>query len=122
MYKNKDVQRLNGLQIVNADQYVFFGHDNMETKVRMRYEELKDKIRNQKVDITYFGTSFFCMSPSAYNYNLERLSFLKHKNTDEESGVRDIRKKEEVSKFIESVLKKEVGDMNDFLEFLGLEA
>lgn len=47
------------------------------------------------------GKPYLFMSPSVYNYNLERLSFLKHENTDEESGVRDAELKEKVSRFID---------------------
>jgi hypothetical protein len=32
--KNKDVQRLNGLQIINSNQYVLFENGNMEIKVK----------------------------------------------------------------------------------------
>lgn len=116
--KNKDIQRLNGLQIINASENVFFKDDSISSKIRGRYYELKDKIPERRVDILFFDSTKFYMAPSKYYYNLEKLSFLEHKKTDENIGLRDPKLKEHVDKIFDDIIEGKIKSLEDILHLL----
>jgi hypothetical protein len=125
--KNKDVQRLNGLQILSCNDSIFFGRKSMEMKVRQRFYEIKEKIPKLKAETRtadilslpeggYKETIF--TSSSKIKYNLETLSFLKHKQTTEKYGVRNPEILKIHMKIIKGQWDGKIKNMNDINELI----
>lgn len=124
---SKDIQRLNGLQVLNCNNNIYFEDKNFKDKVIERYKQLKSKIPKQKNEYEIMGCRIAedgtrrellrTSSPKIY-YNLEKLSFLKHKKIDIDYGVRNIQLFKIHKKIIDAVIKGEIKSMSDLSLFI----
>ncbi|MDP1693975.1 MAG: DUF4238 domain-containing protein [Candidatus Woesearchaeota archaeon] len=96
--KDSDIQRLNGLQILYCNEHIYFGNMRMKDQIFLRYNQLKSKRPKQKTvngvvasRIAEDGTyrELWHTSSTKIKYNLEDLSFLKHKKTEIPYGLRN---------------------------------
>lgn len=126
--KCKDIQRINGLQILYSDKNVYFKNIEQKERVvelynRLRSKRPKTKSEHQVVDkkIEKDGTSkeLLVTHASKVRYNLEKLSFLQHKKDAPSFGVRN----QELRKFNDEVLDaihkgkiKNITDLELFIE------
>ena len=118
--KTKDIQRLNGLQIFNCDNNIYFENWNIKDKILERFNQLKSKRPKNKNEYEVMIRLLRASAPKI-KYNLEKLSFLKHIKTDRHYGVRrkdiyDIYKK--VIKAIENKKIKSAEELKEFLKNL----
>ena len=120
--KNKDIQRLNGLQVLNCDKNIYFQNFNMKDKIIERYGQIKTKIPNKKNEyeimgsrIAEDGTNRELLRTSApkIHYNLHKLSFLKHRITDMPYGVRNPRLVDLNNKLIDAISNGTIKSMGD---------
>jgi len=126
--KNKDVQRINGLQIINADENVYFQNPAMLNKVKQKHRELRDNIPARKTDFEKVATAptedggykeLYRTSRAKYQYNLEKLSFLKHNpSAGDRSGIRNEKLADIVSKVIDDVFTGKISSMAELSKFL----
>lgn len=124
--KQKDVQRLNGLQILTCDKNVYFEDDSMKDKVIERYKQIKSKIPKTKteyevvkIEKTPDGTrELYRTSNPKIKYNLEKLSFLKHKNNNTPYGLRDPLLVDLHKKVVEAVDEGKIKSMDDLSQFI----
>lgn len=127
IYKNKDIQRLNGLQILNCDNNIYFENYNMKKKVFERFNQLKSKIPKEKNEYEIMGNriaedgtyrELLRTSAPKIHYNLEKLSFLKHKKNEMPYGVRNKKLVDINSKVLDAVYNKKITSMDDLSQFL----
>ena len=119
--KQKEVQRLNGLQILNCDKNVYFEDNSMKDKVIERYKQIKSKIPKTKTEYEIVKTEktqegirkLYRTSNPKIKYNLEKLSFLKHKNNNTPYGLRDPLLVDLHKKIIEAVDEGKIKSMDD---------
>ncbi len=125
--KNKDVQRLNGLQIINCDNNIYFGDKIQKDKIIERYSQLKFKKPKNKNEyeiilgrVVEYGTynEIIRTSSPKIHYNIEKLSFLRHKNTVLGYGVRNPQIVEIHKKLLNLLFDGKVKSMDDLNKFL----
>ena len=126
--KNKDVQRINGLQIINADENVYFQNPEMFDKVKRRHLELEKYISAKKTEFVKVATTptkegcykeLYRISEIKYQYNLEKLSFLKHNpSVSNKIGIRNEKLARIHSKVVDAVLSEKISNMNELSQFL----
>jgi len=125
--KNKDVQRLNGLQILNGDKNIYFENFNSKEKVEEIYKRLKDKkpanineyeIMGSRVaeDGTY--RELLRTSAPKISYNIEKLSFLSHKKLNVPFGIRNPTMVSIHRKITDAVFKGKIKSMDDLDNFI----
>ena len=120
--KNKDIQRLNGLQILNCNDNIYFENPNLKDKFIERYNQLKSLIPKEKNEYEIIGTRteedgkrselLRTSSPKIY-YNLKKLSFLKHKSIKIPFGIRDKKISDAYEKIVEGVYSGKIKSMDD---------
>jgi len=125
--KNKDIQRLNGLQILNCDENIYFQNFNMKEKISERYNQIKSKKPNKKNEYEIMGSriaedgtyrELLRTSAPKIRYNLHKLSFFQHKATDKPFGVRNPLLVSLNNKIIDAVLDGKIRSMSDLELFL----
>ena len=126
--KNKDVQRINGLQIINADENVYFQNPKMFNTVKQRHMELEKNIPAKKTEFVKVATNptkeggykeLYRTSRTKYQYNLEKLSFLKHNpSVSNKMGIRNEKLARIHSKVVDAVLSKKISSMDKLSQFL----
>jgi len=96
--KDSDIQRLNGLQILYCNETIYFENAKMQKDILLRHNQLKSKRPSQKTDnrvvasrITEDGkyAELWRTTNTKIKYDLEKLSFLKHKDNDIPPGIRN---------------------------------
>jgi len=115
--KNEDIQRINGLQILNCNHNIYFENFKMKNKIIERYNQIKGKIPKQKNEFEIMGKRMNkdgtykellrTSSPKIY-YNLKKLSFFKHKKNTKPFGIRNQYLFELNSKVTEAIEKGEI--------------
>lgn len=128
--KDSDIQRLNGLQIIFCNEHIYFGNPKMQGKVLEKYKQIKSKRPGQKTINQVVGSranedgthsELWHSSSPKIKYNLENLTFLKHKKTDSPYGMRNLELVEFHYKFLNAFDKgkiKSEEDMGDFFKSL----
>jgi len=125
--KTKDIQRLNGLQILNCDTNIYFEKFTMKDKIFEKYNQLKSNIPKEKNEYGIMGSriaedgtyrELLRTSSPKINYNLEKLSFLKHKKNDAPYRVRNQKLVDINSKVLDAVHDKKITSMTDLSKFL----
>jgi len=126
--KDKDVQRINGLQIINAHENIYFQNTEMFDEINQIHTELEKYIPDKKTEFetvvatppkkgTY--TEIFRTSKAKYRYNLEKLSFLKHNpSASNKIGIRNEKLARIHSKVVDAVLRKKISNINELYQFL----
>lgn len=127
IYDENDVQRLNGLQILNCDNNIYFGKYAEKEKIRLRVKQIKfkrpvNKNTYQIVDRKFNEDGTFSelemTSSSKIKYNLEKLSFLKHKKNSSPYGVRNKEIVDMNRKVMDAVYTGKIKSMDDLSHFL----
>lgn len=125
--KIEDIQRLNGLQILNCDKNVYFENHKIKDKVLERYKQIKFKIPKKKIETEIVKTTIdaggnprflYRTSNPKIKYDLNKLSFLKHKKNDSPYGVRNPWLNDINTKIINAVDDKKIKSMDDLSKFL----
>lgn len=125
--KTKDILRLNGLQILNCDSNIYFEDENSKDKIIERYSQLKSKIPQKKNEYEIMGSriaedgthrELLRTSAPKIHYNIEKLSFLKHKNVNLPYGVRNPQIVEINRKIVDAVIEGKIKSMDDLTAFL----
>lgn len=125
--KNKDVQRLNGLQVLNGDENIYFEDFNSKEKVAEMCNRLKAKkpenINEYEImgsRVAEDGTRRELLRTSApkISYTLERLSFLSHKKVEASFGVRNPALVSVHRKIADAVSEGKIKSMNDLSNFI----
>jgi hypothetical protein len=125
--KDSDIQRLNGLQILYCNKNVYFENIKIKDKILLRYNQLKFKRPKQKTmngvvasRIAEDGTyrKLWRTTSTKIKYNLEDLSFLKHKKTEIPYGVRDQRMVDFNRKIIDAVEGGQIKSQEDLGNFI----
>jgi hypothetical protein len=123
-----DIQRLNGLQIINCDKNIYFEDASMKDRFIKRYKELKSKIPKhkqvygsfQKVTAENgFTSEIIGISRPKIRYNLEKLSFLNHKKkAGRQYGLRDNKLVDLHIKILTAVRRGSIKSLEDLKTFL----
>jgi len=125
--KDHDIQRLNGLQILYCNENLYFENIKMQKSILLRHNQLKSKRPSQKTDnrvvanrIAEDGTrrELWRTTQTKIKYDLEKLSFLTHKNNNSPYGLRNPKLVEIHNKIMKAVEKKEIKSHEDLMKFL----
>tara|TARA_Y100000310_G_C20646638_1_gene797024 strand:+ start:360 stop:1484 length:1125 start_codon:yes stop_codon:yes gene_type:complete len=121
-----DIQRLNGLQIIYCNANIYFEDIKVQKPLLLRYNQLKSKRPSQKTTnevvanrIAEDGTyrELWRTTSTKIKYNLEKLSFLKHKKIDIVYGIRNPQLVEFHNKIMKAVEKGEIKSQKDMEQF-----
>lgn len=121
-----DIQRLNGLQMIYCNENIYFENTRMQRPLLLRYNQLKSKRPSQKTTnrvvanrIAEDGTyrELWRTSSTKIKYNLEKLSFLKHKKTEIPYGIRNPKLVGLHNKIMRAVEKGEIRSQEDMEKF-----
>lgn len=124
--KESDIQRLNGLQILYCNENIYFENIKMQKHILLRYNQLKSKKPIQKTEnkvvasrIAEDGTyrELWRTTATKIKYDLEKLSFLTHKNNDTSYGVRNPELTEINTKLMKAIENKEIKSQEDLKKF-----
>lgn len=127
IYKSKDIQRLNGLQIINCDKNIYFEDINQKGNIIERYNQIKSKKPQKKSEYEVMGSriaengtyrELVRTSSPKIKYKLKKLSFLKHKNTNIEFGIRNPELMGINRKIVHAVEDGKIKSMDDLSNFL----
>lgn len=125
--KDRDIHRLNGLQILYCNENLYFENIKMQKGILLRHNQLKSKRPSQKTEnkivasrIAEDGTrrELWRTTNTKIKYDLEKLSFLKHKKTNLPYGIRNPELLEIHNKVMKAVEKKEITSNEDLMKFL----
>ncbi len=124
--KDSDVQRLNGLQIIYCNENLYFEDIKMEKNILLRYNQIKSKRPLEKTENRVIGSRIaedgtyreLCRtSSSKIKYDLEKLSFLSHRDTDVPYGIRNPELVRINRELMDAVEKGEVRSQEDLNRF-----
>ena len=121
-----DIQRLNGLQIIYCNKNIYFENIKMQKPLLLKYNQLKSKRPSQKTTnevvanrIAEDGTykELWRTTNTKIKYDLEKLSFLKHKKIDIVYGIRNPQLVEFHNKIMKAIEKREIKSQEDMERF-----
>ncbi|MCD4666559.1 DUF4238 domain-containing protein [archaeon] len=105
--KNKDIRRINGLQMINCNHNVFFEDENQIKDIKLQHKELSSKRSSKYVKPEKYKTDdpnkeILHLKNRKYNYNFDLSFIITKENVDKTHGDRD----PEFTKFYQEFMKK----------------